>query len=936
VKFQTTSLALGASLLAIVIAAPAMAQTTTPPAPADATAASTSQTGGIDASTIVVTGYGRSVANALRVRRNSVSIVDSLSAEDVGKLPDVSIADALSRLPGVAVQTAEGRGEYLSIRGFSGDFTGALLNGREIATIDDNRRFDYSMMPGDLFNRVDVIKTASADLMATGLAGTVNLQTIDPLTNKRVFSINLQGEMDGYHKLNPDLPRAGYKVSAIWIDKFADDTIGISLGASAIQSSVQNKQWAAWGYPGTNGSNQCTTDCQLGGAKWFADTNTLYRQTGFGHIVYKPDDKLEVSIDGLYSNYKYREYQRGVEVPLSWGNTTLASHTISDGFDQTAVYNNVYAVQRNNYNMRDAYTEAFGANLKYAFNEGLRLEIDGGYSKAHRKDHAYETYTGTGNRESGTADTATITRNANGTYQLGTTLNYTNPNLFQLTDPQGWGYYSNGVSNGGGSVIQAGYINEPEFTDTIRTGRATLTQDFHNSLLKNIELGVNYEVRTKVNSFTGYYLVPPTGTTETPVPASAIIGSVNPAYANFQTLAYNVPAAVAALTGSFQNQNPSQEALQWRVSEKVLTGYVQANFDGTVGGLNLAGNLGGQVVHTAQSSTGHDPDPSTNGTYLTETKGANYTYFLPSFNMRLALSNTADIHIGVSRSMSRAQMSYQNASYLPEFVLPTATSQPTMIGGKYVVLFASGGNPYLRPYWSDNIDIGAEKFFAHGQGIIGANYFFKHVGNFYNPGANYQTDLSAFTSLINYGALALQGISASQTTTQGYVVAPDNSGHGWVDGVELQATVPLNMIDKALDGFGVRGSGSWTESDIRYSNGTVQQLPGLSKWVINAQAYFEKWGFNARVSYQYRSDFQGQYLAFGQQLSLESTKGRSTVDAQIGYDFKSGRLNGLSAYLQGHNLTNSPFVTYYNNDPKQIENYETYGPTYLAGVTMKF
>ncbi|MFX9193264.1 TonB-dependent receptor plug domain-containing protein, partial [Acinetobacter baumannii] len=78
----------------------------------------------------------------------------------------------IGRLPGVATQTQQGRGEVISIRGFSGDFTGALLNHREIATIDDNRRYDYGQLPGDLFGRVDVIKTASADVVGTGLAGT--------------------------------------------------------------------------------------------------------------------------------------------------------------------------------------------------------------------------------------------------------------------------------------------------------------------------------------------------------------------------------------------------------------------------------------------------------------------------------------------------------------------------------------------------------------------------------------------------------------------------------------------------------------------------------------------------------------------------------------------------------------------------------------------
>jgi iron complex outermembrane receptor protein len=280
---------LGASMLSL--AAASVSAQTAPAAQDNAQQADTdANTPGDASKVIVVTGYARSLATALRAKRDSVAVIESLSAEDVGKLPDVSIADAISRLPGVAVQTQQGRGEMISIRGFSGDFTGALLNHREIATIDDNRRFDYSQLPGDMFNRVDVIKTSSANVLGMGLAGTVDLMSIDPLSNKRILSINLQGELNGYAKQNPDQTNKGYKATFIYSDKFADDTLGITIGASAIESPVQNKQFASWGYPTSASGNY-----QLGGAKWFADTNVLYRQTGFGHIVYKPSDKLEVS-----------------------------------------------------------------------------------------------------------------------------------------------------------------------------------------------------------------------------------------------------------------------------------------------------------------------------------------------------------------------------------------------------------------------------------------------------------------------------------------------------------------------------------------------------------------------------------------------------------------------------------------------------------------
>ena len=171
-----TVLKAGVAGLAVAIATPALAQ-----AAPDATG-----------DTIVVTGYAHSIQNANRIKKIDIGVTEVISAEDIGKLPDVSITDSLSRLPGVAVQEDAGRAKYISIRGFGPDYTTAMLNGRTIATTDDNRRFDYGQFPGDLFQEIDVIKTPSADLLNQGLAGTVNLKTYDPLKGKNSFAINLK------------------------------------------------------------------------------------------------------------------------------------------------------------------------------------------------------------------------------------------------------------------------------------------------------------------------------------------------------------------------------------------------------------------------------------------------------------------------------------------------------------------------------------------------------------------------------------------------------------------------------------------------------------------------------------------------------------------------------------------------------------------------
>lgn len=914
---RRTQLALRASGAALagalaMVASPALAQ--------DAAAAAAPQSGDQAPSDtsqdIVVSGFRESLRSAISAKRNATQIIESLSAEDVGKLPDVSITDALARLPGVTAQQNSGRATYLSIRGFGPDFTTATLNGRVVATIDDNRRFQYDQFPGDLFSRIDVIKTPSADLMNQGLAGTVNLITIDPLLAKRQLAVNVQGEINGVRKLNPDADNKGYKGSVIFTDHFANDTIGVSLGGSVISSPVQTQGYATWGY-----NNRV-----LGGGKWYAATNVLKRQSGFGHLVWRPNDAFETSIDGLYTHSTTREYFRGVEMPLAYGGgVALTNATIgADGWPTSLTFNPTWPVQRNNLNTRDADTWAIGWNAKAKLSDTIKFVIDASYSRAHRHDNAIETYTGTSFTRSGTSQISTLTLQPNGTYALNSNLDYTNLSTMVFTDPQGWGYYA--TPQHSGPVPQAGYINEPDFTDRIKTLRGAFQGDINAGVLKSWEIGAYYSDEKKTNAFTGYYLIPPNGANTLAIPSSIVIGTVSPfELSGTRVLAYDIDAAVKLLD-NFRNEQPSETTKQWWVRERILTGYAQLNFDGDVSGHRISGNIGGQVIRTVQDSSGYAAINT--ATVVPTYFKTNYTYFEPQATFNLEFTPSTILRIGAGRTLARARLSDENSSFTV-----TAASIPTnpyqFYNGKFTPLSGSGGNPVLRPYFSNYVDISLEKYFAHNQGKIALAGYYKDITNFVQSGKPYLTDLSAFAGLIP------PNVQTPYTTT-GWVTASANTGRGYVQGFELSGAAPFSILTPALDGFGVTGSVAYADSVIRFDNGTPVTLPGLSKWVAQAQLYFEKWGFQARASYGYRSDYVGEYQAFGAQPAYKLTKGGTSLDVQIGYDFKSGMLNGLSLYAQARNLTNMPFVTYLNNDKKQVDIYEKYGATYTAGLTFKF
>ena len=165
-----------------------------------------------DQGAIVVTGIRASLRNSIQIKRNERSVVEAVSAEEIGKLPDVSIAESIARLPGIAAQRVAGRAEIISIRGFSPDFSTVLLNGRQQASSGFNRAVEFDQYPSELLGSVVVYKTPDASISGMGLSGTVDLRTIRPLEyGKRAIALNLRGQYDEGGGRNKDFSKHGWR-----------------------------------------------------------------------------------------------------------------------------------------------------------------------------------------------------------------------------------------------------------------------------------------------------------------------------------------------------------------------------------------------------------------------------------------------------------------------------------------------------------------------------------------------------------------------------------------------------------------------------------------------------------------------------------------------------------------------------------------------------
>ena len=210
---------------------------------------------------VVVTGIRVGIQNAIETKRESMSIVEAISAEDIGKLPDTSIAESISRLPGLTSQRAEGRASAISLRGTDPGFTTTLMNGREQVSTGDNRSIEFDQYPSELMSSVVVYKTPDAQLAAQGLAGTIDMRTMRPLDyGQPAIVLNLRAGQNSNDDLGADSDDQGYRASFSFIDQFMDGKLGMAFGYAHLDSPMATRGFGTyepWNPSGGGGVIDC-------------------------------------------------------------------------------------------------------------------------------------------------------------------------------------------------------------------------------------------------------------------------------------------------------------------------------------------------------------------------------------------------------------------------------------------------------------------------------------------------------------------------------------------------------------------------------------------------------------------------------------------------------------------------------------------------------
>ncbi len=887
-------------------AAPAAAQDVPEEAPEAAAPVDEAEEGDI-----VVTGFRASLESAVNEKKQQDQIIESVSAEDIGKLPDASIAESIARLPGLAAQRVSGRANVVSIRGFGPDFSMTLLNGREQTSTGDNRAVEYDQYPSEVVRSVNVYKSPSASLVGQGLVGTVDIRTIRPLDfgGRSVFAVGARGSYADLGKLNAGSNDKGFRLNGTYVDQFAADTIGVALAASYVDEPYQLQEYNAWGYPGSG------TDADpyvIGGSKSYVTSTQLKRLGLQGTMQFRPTRTFTATVDAFYSDFQDDQIKRGIELPLAWGNASLqpGSAVVEDGFLVSGIATGVEGVIRNDAFERHAKLFSSGINLNYEGENGLNGFFDFGYSRTDRNELILESYSGTGfGANNGARDTIAFQATRRGII-FDPTLNYSDTNLIKLTDPQGWG---------GGTLPQVGYYNNRIIDDELWQFRGQLEKELEGGFLSGVKAGFNYTLREKSLKPDEALIRLAGGALEAPIPAEFLLDPTNLDYLGLGPMVSYDPRDLLAAGNVYtlvsNNANPDVVGKAYTVSEKLWTGYVQADIRTELGSAVLTGNVGVQAIHTNQSSNG---SVISGGALAAAEAGAKFWDILPSLNLSLRLESDWIFRLALAREIQRPRLDQMRIAV--NYGVNIAEG----------IITGSGGNPFLRPTRANAIDFNVEKYFGRS-GYVAVQLFYKDLTNFIYDPRETPFDFTGYP--------LSPGDEALIDTRIGRLSTAVNADGGHMYGAEAAATLPFNVFADALDGFGLTGGVSYTKTRIKETpTSNPEPIPGYSKWVANGTAYFEKAGFSARGSVRHRTTFLGELSGFGGNRTRRQALGETIVDAQIGYEFPDGsRFEGLSLYLQGQNLTDERFATIFNpNVPLTVIDYQIYGRRFLAGFNYKF
>ena len=827
---------------------------------------------------VTVSGIRASVRSALSVKENSNSLVEVVASEDIGKLPDTTIAESLARLPGLAAGLDRGNASQIVARGMGERFIGATLNGRELASSEPNRAVRFEQFPSESLSGAIVYKTQNADLVEGGVATTIDLQTVSPLKyNGRQASLKADAL---YYPEAKDVgtqsvrPRMG----GIWIDQFDDRKVGVALAFSYQKQPSVEERKNHWGFNETN-SVDLNGDGKVDKTPWGFETEvkrgTNERSSVLGKVEWKAGDNALITADVYYAKDNIREpamshWTGDLGNWNGYQNSNYSNLDIRNGYVVGATVTNVGLTTNSTLWTQDMDNLAAGLNGKFTVGD-WKVDADVATSSAGR-DSAWRDV-----RQSSLANgtvswsfTGDEVQNFSFSHDSGNPAAFGLPTLYVDTD---------------------GHID-----DRLNSAQVSASRSLDLGLVNRIKFGARYAEREKKYHQTTWNIA---GSGAIPASAYETV-NVN-GFAPYIVLK-DFMAATTALWGasafdpSGRPQTANDLLAGWKVKENTSSVYAQADLEGEMAGHPLRGNAGVRVVHTSQTGSGME---SINGAAPTDTSGgASYTRVLPSLNLILGLdaAQKQQLRFSLARAMSRAPMDEMRASR--QLAIDTSpTSQQPITG--------SAGNPGLLPMMANQADLSWQYYFDKGS-LLSAGVFYKQLSNYI-------------------------GITTDNTSVNGrpaVLTRSVNGEGGNVRGLELVYQNAFTSLPAPFDGLGLAANFSYNQSSIKeYTNN--YPMVGLMRTNGGVTLWYEKNGYEARLQANHHSAFV-RMPRWTAGYMIENP-----AETYVSASFSKWLSAQLQLRVGMDNLTNQKVVETQSGNP-YIQNVMEYGRRYNVGLSYKF
>lgn len=932
-RLQPLTLALAAALFGTqAIGSQALAAAAQQAAPA-ATQTANAEKKDKEIEVIEVTGSFRdSLSNALNVKRQSDTAIDSIMAEDIADFPDLNLAESLQRIPGVAISRAAGEGRQITVRGLGPDFTRVRINGMEaistsggtdqIGGANRGRGFDFNTFSSDLFSSLTVRKTASADVEEGSLGATVDLRAARPFDYDG-FTFSASGQL-GYNDLSEKSdPKASFLIS----DKFLDDTFGALFSLSFSERSLKDQGASTVRWANVNdfgrykGSATATELNTINNAfrprlpRYDSYTHEMERYGASAALQYRPTEDTSVDLDLLYAKTdasRNEIFLQGIlnaganrPTTATAGSSTTGAMNVLDYFiddTNTMTYGQFQnATVRAENRFDELGTEFKQANLNFAhhINDDLKLEAMVG-SAVSEFDNPVQT---TLVMEKTGVD---FSYDYRGAARQNPILTF-GSSVFQ---PTGW--TSNSVR-----LRPLGAENQFDSAELNLSWTINDSWTLKGGIHRKDFSFESYEARRQTENGAGIVY-----TADLIKTYDSGLGP-NPQWLVPDFAAIDAKYGIYSNSGVFTVSRDFRRDDNYSAEEKTTGLWLMGSFNTELYGAPFWGNTGVRQVDTDQSSTAW----ATVGTTPTQvTVEHSYKETLPSLNLNYEPWEDVIVRFGYAEVMARAGL----GAIRPNVSVSVSGSARSV----------AGGNPYLEPTRAKTYDLGFEFYFSD-ESMLGIALFQKdidsHVQTLRETKAFTETGLpvSAAISACNAGP----GYGEASGCTENVdwsVTTPLNGPGGDLKGYELSYQLPFTFLPEFWNRFGFIGNYTHVSAQMDYINtaGVVQatrDLTGLSRNTIAATLYYEHEKLNARVSLAKRE----RYLttAIGRDNNdMEGTNATTNIDASMSYAFNEQ----WKLTFEALNLTNEVDDQWVDSAGDRLTYYHETGRQYYLGVQYKY